>query len=206
MYNPRLFQVENQDEVFRLIDKNPLATVITVAGDDMMISHLPLVATKTDQSVKLIGHFAKANPHWKMIESLPAKVIFQGVQGYITPSWYADHDVPTWNYSVVHMQGSAKLLTSYEETVSALKILSQHMESGRANPWEFGLPDDLADPKVLLSAIVAFEIDVTKIEAKFKLSQNRKQADFDGVIKGLESEGGERQNELRDLMLRHRKS
>ena len=170
-----------------------------------MISHLPLVMEKRGETIKLIGHLAKGNPHWKVMEQAPIEVIFQGAQGYITPTWYAENDVPTWNYSVVHMQGKAKLLPAYGETVSAVKKLSEHMEKDLPNPWEFWIPDDLADPNLLTSAIIGFEIEVQQVSAKFKLSQNRKPADYAGVIQGLESTGKEQHRTLRDLMLRHRR-
>jgi transcriptional regulator len=205
MYNPKHFQVENWDEISRLVAEYPLATLITSGGGPLTISHLPLVMERRGEKIKLTGHLAKGNPHWRAMEQSPIQVIFQGAHGYITPTWYADHDVPTWNYSVVHMQGSVKLLESYEETVQALKSLSEQMEKGLPKPWEFGIPDDLADPKILTSAIIGFEIEVHQVSAKFKLSQNRKPADYAGVLQGLESTGKEQHQALRDLMLRHRR-
>jgi transcriptional regulator len=205
MYNPKHFQVENWDEIARLIQEYPLATLITAGSGSLTISHLPLVLEKQGETIQLVGHLAKGNPHWRVMEQAPIQVIFQGAHGYITPTWYADHDVPTWNYSVVHMQGKVKLLPAYEDTVQALKVLSDHMEKDLPRPWEFGIPDDLADPKILTSAIIGFEIEVTQVSAKFKLSQNRKPADYAGVIRGLETTGKEHHRTLRDLMLRHRR-
>jgi len=204
MYNPSHFKIENMNEISRLIHDNPLATVISIVDSKPTISLLPLVLKADPEGIRLYGHLAKGNPHWKLLEQSPTQIIFQGSQGYITPTWYAENDVPTWNYSVVHMEGQTKLRSSYDETISALQILSDHMEKSRPKPWKFHIPDDLVGGQ-LTSAIVAFEIQVQQVAAKFKLSQNRKAADFTGVIKGLETEGGDRNLELRDLMLRHRK-
>lgn len=184
MYLPARFKSEDESDILEIIRRNPLATLISVKENQPFISHIPLVAEKNGDKLTLIGHFAKANPHWQLIEG-SATAIFHGPNSYITPRWYSKNDVPTWNYAVVHLSGTGRLLQDYEATVSCLKKLTAHTESQSKTRWEFWLPDDLAKPHDLMSAIVGFEVVVDDIKAKLKLSQNRSLADRSGVIEGL---------------------
>lgn len=187
MYLPERFAAKNDQDILAVVQENPLATLISVKDQRPFISHIPLVVEKNGAQLKLIGHFAKANPHWKLIED-PVTAIFHGPNSYITPRWYSENDVPTWNYVVVHMSGVGRLLPDFGSIVGCLKKLTDHIEANSKNPWEFWLPADLANPQDLASAIIGFEVDVQDIQAKFKLSQNRSVADRAGVIPGLCSE------------------
>lgn len=165
---PERFKINNDENILEIVHENPLATLISIKDFQPFISHIPLVAEKTNDQFKLIGHFAKANPHWKLIEG-PTTVIFHGPNSYITPRWYAENDVPTWNYAVVHFQGTGHLLSDYDSTVACLRKLTAHTEAKSKTLWEFWIPDDLSNPQDLTSAIIGFEIEVQDIKAKFKL-------------------------------------
>jgi transcriptional regulator len=156
----------------RLVAAHPLATLIS----GQHISHLPLLLERED---RLLGHLAYANPHRQSMEG-ECVAIFQGPQGYISPLWYEECDVPTWNYVVAHAYGKARLLPE-SRTIEVVEKLSKKMEG--AGGWEFRIPDDLKDS--LHQAIRAFEIRVERTELKGKLSQNRSAADREGVIRGL---------------------
>jgi transcriptional regulator len=143
---------------------------------------------------------ARANPHWRELEAAgEVLVIFAGPHAYVSPRWYAHHpSVPTWNYAVVHARGKARLVEP-EALPALLGRLTRQYEEGRPAPWRMqDLPADFT-PK-LLAAIVGFEIAVERLEGKFKLSQNRRPADLEGVIAALEGEG---QGELAALMRAH---
>ncbi len=188
MYNPQLFKSDDTTEAFDLMDQNPFATVITVVDGKPFVSHLPLTPKKVEDKIELIGHLARANPHWKSFANSQATVILHGPHTYITPKWYAENDVPTWNYSTAHVTGKIELIESHDGIVECLKELTVHVERHWTSGWEFFIPDDLKGD-ILPKSIVGFRVKVDKITFKKKLSQNRSPADRAGVLKGLESRG-----------------
>lgn len=186
MYNPQRFKSEDDQEVFELMDRHPFATVITVVDGKPFVSHLPITPKKIGDKIELIGHLARANPHWRSFVNSQATVLFHGPQTYITPKWYAEDDVPTWNYSTVHVTGPVDLIESTEGIVECLKELTTHIERHWPSGWEFFIPGDLTGD-VLSKSIVGFKIKADEINFKKKLSQNRSPADRAGVLKGLET-------------------
>ncbi len=102
VYNPAKYKSEDLDEAFEMMDRHPFATLISVVSNRPYISHLPLTVKKSTLGFELIGHMARANIHWNHIECSRVTAIFQGPHAYITPRWYAENDVPTWNYSTIH--------------------------------------------------------------------------------------------------------
>ncbi|MGZ3797473.1 MAG: FMN-binding negative transcriptional regulator [Pseudobdellovibrionaceae bacterium] len=203
LYLPSRFKQENLREILSLIGENPLATVISTTKGEPFVSHIPLIVQKYENGLKLIGHLARVNPHWKLIDGQPLTAIFHGPNAYITPNWYAENDVPTWNYAVVHAVGQGRLISDYDGIVACLKSLTAQVEAQSKNPWNFWLPTDLESSAELTSAITGFEIDVKDINAKFKLSQNRSLSDRNGTIAGLESERtDENSRKISELMKR----
>lgn len=188
MYLPSRFKVEDEQESVSIVHGNPLATLISVADGAPFVSHLPLVLEEAGSNLVLVGHLAKANPHSAILRAGGAVyAIFNGPNAYISPRWYGVDDVPTWNYAVVHIQGEVTPIEDFDGITSCLKKLSSFAEANVKSPWKFWLPRDLADPARLTSAIMGFEIRVTDIRAKFKLSQQRLQ-DRDSVAAGLREE------------------
>jgi transcriptional regulator len=114
MYNPQKYKSSDMQEAFDLMDKNPFAMILTIVNGEPFVSHLPLTPKKADDSIELIGHLARANPQWRFFAQSTVTVVFQGAHTYITPKWYAENDVPTWNYSTVHIKGQVELIESYE--------------------------------------------------------------------------------------------
>lgn len=194
MYNPQKFKSADMEEAFELMDYFPFATVITVADGVPFVSHLPLTPKKVDGRIELIGHMAKANPQWKQFAGSDITAIFHGPHAYITPVWYAKDDVPTWNYSVVHVKGKADLLGG-EDLVECLKELSSHSERHWPSGWQFSIPEDLQGEH-LEKHIVGFKIQITDISFKKKLSQNRKAEDRAGVLKGLAGRSDEASHQV----------
>ncbi|MFL5812566.1 MAG: FMN-binding negative transcriptional regulator [Bdellovibrionia bacterium] len=200
MYLPKRFENSDWVQSLALMQKYPLATVISQTEQGPFVSHLPLVVEVTEDVITLFGHLARANPHSKYLGKQPVYVIFNGPQAYITPKWYAENDVPTWNYAVVHVKGSCTLIEDPAGIQKCLKVLSDFAEKDNADPWEFWIPEDLAAPGVLEKAIVGFSIQVESIQSKFKLSQNRSEADRAGVIRGLESRKDDASQAISALM------
>jgi transcriptional regulator len=166
----------------------------------MMAERLP------NGSIKLLGHLARRNPQWVHFRGNQSVLaIFNGPHSYITPSWYVSgRDVPTWNYAVVHASGPVKLIEDFDGLTDILKKMTARFESGPRR-WEFELPDDLTDASALTSAIVGFELLAEKIDAKFKLSQNRSKEDQQGVVEGLSERTDEMSRMVRSLMIRGQK-
>jgi transcriptional regulator len=200
MYLPKQFSVSDESETFDLMDRYSFATVISCADNTPLISHLPLVLDRGTR--KLFGHMARANRHWKIMEKNPdVTILFHGPHTYITPQWYVSgRDVPTWNYAVVHAVGKARLIEDHPGLIDLLENMSVKFEAGSTNPWKFELPDDLLDPEVLMKAIVGFEIEITELHSKFKLSQNRCLEDRESVMQGLSQRGDDQSRAVLEMM------
>lgn len=190
MYNPQKYKSSEIQEAFDLMDKNPFATILTVMNGEPFVSHLPITPKKTEDSIELIGHLARANPQWRFFAQSTVTVIFQGPHTYITPKWYVENDVPTWNYSTVHVKGQVELIESYNGILDCLKDLTSHVERHWPSGWDFFVPDDLQGED-LTKHIVGFRVQVKDINFKKKLSQNRTPADRAGVLRGLETRADE---------------
>ena len=189
VYVPRHFSAEDPATLRAFVEANAFGMLVTHQDGETMVSHIPFVVDSDGAGALVLhGHVARANPHWKTLEASRPLVIFSGPHGYISPTWYEKHpSVPTWNYTVVHAHGAARLVdaAALERTLGRL---SAHYESGNPEPWRMeGLDRDYTD--TMMRAIVGFEIAVDRLEGKFKLSQNRVPADQRRVIAALESRG-----------------
>lgn len=195
MYLPAAFQVENQKEIKRFITSHPFATLVTVADGEPFASHIPLLLEEADGLV-LIGHMARANPQWKhFLEVDRMLAIFSGPHAYVSPSWYESPGVPTWNYASVHLYGRAQIIDSREELRLLIEKMTQHFESDAS-------ADKALDyPEKMLEAIVGFRIEVDEIKAKYKLSQNRSNADRENVANALLASDSGNERAVAELML-----
>jgi transcriptional regulator len=190
LYVPPAFRVEDRRELVRFIEANAFGTLVSSDGDDLHVSHIPFLVEEGDAgALRLVGHVARANDHWKALERAKhAVAIFQGPHAYVSPSWYEGAPaVPTWNYAVVHAHGKARPIGE-PELRRALARLSAQYEHGRPKPWRM---EDLEEEYVrkLVRAVVGFAIQVERLEGKFKLSQNRPGSDAERVAEALEAEG-----------------
>lgn len=204
MYAPGYSKEQDLLRIIALMQEYPFATLIAQGSGKPEISHLPLTLKiapepKNAEDILIYGHMARANPQWKLFEQGEVTAIFHGPYGYITPQWYSDPlNVPTWNYAVVHATGRARVIEGLEGSDQVLREAVEEFERHEPKPWKYELPEEFRDG--LVRAIVAFEIRVTGIEGKFKLSQNRDPADREGVLRGLERRGGEMSRGLLKLM------
>jgi transcriptional regulator len=203
MYIPAAFAEDQIPALHDAIRAFGFATVVSQTADGMIASHLPLMVEPDPAPFgKLIGHFARANPHPKnaVHETL---AIFLGPQGYITPQYYPTKRqtakvVPTWNYTAIHAYGTMRLIDDRDGKLDIVTRLTQHHEGKTASPWQVSdAPADFID--VMLKSIVGFEMILTRLEGKWKMSQNRPEADRIGVIEGLRADG---QPELADAVER----
>lgn len=190
MYTPASFKMTDQGELFSFIRENSFALVVTSAGSKIHASHLPLeleVIEAPDEKpkVRLIGHFAKANDHWrKLLKPHELLIVFSGPHAFVSPKLYQDPDtVPTWNYVAVHVTGRARIVEDENELKGMLNRLVALHEGNAADSWR----TNWSNPKVaaMLKAIVGFEVEIDSIEGKKKLSQNRSEEDQRRVKKAL---------------------
>jgi transcriptional regulator len=175
------------------IRQYPLATIVTCGSSGLEATHVPVVL-HTDQGANgtLRCHLARANDHWKDLQSSSAVLaIFHGTDHYITPSWYPakrEHGkvVPTWNYVAVHVRGRARLFEDQNELIEHLRTLTDQNEQAFAQPWSVAdAPQSYIE--ALTKAIVGIEIVIDKIEGKCKASQNQPQSNRTGTVAGLRS-------------------
>jgi transcriptional regulator len=190
MYVPSAF-APTDEAVDALLLRHRAADLVTVGPDGLTATMLPFLYDP--QRRVLRGHLARNNDHWRTADGAAGLVIVRGPDAYVSPSWYAtkaEHGrvVPTWNYVTAHVHG---VLTVHDDpawVADLVRELTDRHEAGRAAPWSV----DDAPPKFFagqLRAIVGVELAISRIEAKFKLSQNRPAADVDGVVAGLRAEG-----------------
>lgn len=175
MYLPESFAENDPQRIANLVRQHPFATLISVGPDGPLVSHLPLLAepgpSGTLADGHLLGHLARANPQANLLASVPALAIFHGPHAYVSPRWYASPGVPTWNYANVHTTGKVRLCERVEDCDRILETLTRAFEPDDGSGWTLHAVADRIDQ--LRVAIVAFEISITGIQAKFKLSQNR---------------------------------
>jgi transcriptional regulator len=196
MYIPASFQETRLEVMHELIREHPLGLLITAGAGGLKASPMPFLIVPDEGGNGILrAHLARANPHWKELAGLGESeclVVFQGEQGYVTPSWYpakaATHKVvPTWNYATVHAWGKPAIIEDADWLRKQLEQLTYGQEASRPSPWAVSdAPDDYIATQ--MKAIVGLEIPVTRIEGKWKMSQNKDEADRQGVIDGLRDE------------------
>jgi len=204
MYTPSHFENASFSAMRSLISAHPLAALVTQSSDGICAEHIPMLFLEAGSQAALHGHVAKANPVWRNVsENSEVLVIFQGPNRYISPKWYPSKQehgkvVPTWNYLVVHARG--RIQWNHDPV-----WLRKHVEAASAahesldNPWRVSdAPSDFVDR--MLSAIVGFEIQISELKGKWKLSQNRTAVDRRGVIEGLKSQDSSVAAEMVDWM------
>ncbi len=187
MYIPKAFREDDINTLHAFIREYSFAALITQQDSVPFASHLPfLLDTERGPYGILLAHMARANPQWHAFnKEQEVLVIFQGPHAYITPSWYeVELSVPTWNYAVVHAYGLPRLVEEKSELYDLLKILIQTHEAHFEKPWPFQLPDDYVQK--MMQGVVGFEIQITRLEGKFKLSQNRTASEREKVIDALQ--------------------
>jgi len=186
MYLPKSFQVEDLAELQGFLQAHNFAILVTQHQGAPFATHLPfLLDAQRGPHGTLLAHLARANPQWRDFENgAEALVIFQGPHAYISPSWYATHpSVPTWNYAVVHAYGVPRIIENHAALRPMLEALVDTHEAAFSQPWRMDLPHDYLDK--MMRAIVGFEIEITRLEGKLKLSQNRSEHDQQRVAETL---------------------
>lgn len=188
MYIPKRYREFDRDLLEAFIHANGFATLITFDGTRPIATHLLMELQHGDgDTLYLNGHMARANKQWQTFTpTQEVLTIFSGPHTYISPRWYNHVNVPTWNYMMVHVYGIPRVITDYAELHAMLKRLVDKYEahSGAVPPYQMeALPTDFVEREI--KAIAGFQIEVTNIEASFKLSQNRDAQDYANIITEL---------------------
>jgi transcriptional regulator len=206
MYNPAAFRETRPEAMERLIAAYPLAALVTVGSQGIEASHIPLLYRRGERGTAIVrGHLARENPQWRNhTPGSEALAIFSGPQHYISPGWYPskrEHGkvVPTWNYLTVHAHGPLTFIDDREWLLELVSALTDSQEKPNPAPWRVSdAPREFIDS--MLASIVGVELRVTRLEGKWKLSQNRPVADREGVIAGLEDLNSPQSREMAELV------
>ncbi len=195
MYVPPLHKEDRIDVLHHAIRRTGLATLVTLTQDGLIASHVPMLLDADPAPYgALVGHLARPNPQARGAIG-EALAIFQGPEAYITPSWYETKRatgkvVPTWNYVTIHAYGTVEFFNDPERLRDVVTRLTERQEAPRAEPWAVtDAPADFID--VMLKGIVGFVLPISRLEGKWKMSQNRPAEDRAGVVAGLQSDGRE---------------
>jgi transcriptional regulator len=186
LYIPEFNRVENNAVTLGFLQANPFAILVSATETGPFATHLPILARETDGRLHLRGHVAKANPQWKLLEQeQESLVVFNGPHAYISPSLYEIREsVPTWNYAAVHVYGPGTVFTDEARLSELLLELIERFDSSYLEQWS-SLGEQYRNR--MLQHIVGFEVAATRVETKFKLSQNRTKAERENVIRSLAS-------------------
>jgi transcriptional regulator len=184
MYIPEFNRVRDRADTVSFVQANPFAILVSASDTGPFATHIPILARDTDNQVILHGHMAKANPHCGFLEGTQESLaIFHGPHAYISPKLYESREsVPTWNYAAVHVYGHARAVTDPERLMEEVREIIHAFDPTYFAQWS-SLNDKFRYG--MLKQIVGFEMVATRIEAKFKISQNRTKADQAAVIASL---------------------
>ncbi len=186
MYIPNVYREDDVEKLVAFMRANSFATLVSTLEGVLSASHIPLVVTLQDEIVKLTGHLAKPNPQWKAFRTSESLAIFTGPHAYISPSLYEKHEsVPTWNYIAVHAYGIPQIITQGDSRELMDKMIDEMIDrygpdyKSQWHSLSFGFREGM------MNGIIGFEMVVTRLEGKYKLSQNRSQIDQHNVAHEL---------------------
>jgi transcriptional regulator len=202
MYIPKNFLTTDKTEIVAFMKAYSFATIISSKDNVPTATHLPFIVSKRGEEVILTSHFAKANSHWEDLEMHKCLVIFNQPHAYISPRHYEKElNVPTWNYVAVHAYGNAKLITEDHKAFEVLESTIRNYESGYMEQWK-KLPEEYR--LKLVKGIVAFEVSVTDLQAKKKLSQNKTEKEQETIANALASSPDKNERDIADYMNQNR--
>jgi transcriptional regulator len=203
MYISKLYREEDKQKILGFLRQNEFATLVTYDGEKPTASHLLMEIAEDGKKLFVNGHMSKANPLWKTFEkNHEVLVIFQGPHTYISPTWYDHINVPTWNYQAVHVYGSPRIVSDHDEYKSIISRLVTRHEGESAYRLET-LPEDFVEKE--MKGIVVFEIEATRIEANYKLSQNRNDEDYHNIVSRLEERDDDMSHGVAEAMRANKK-
>ena len=192
VYLPPAFTEARPEVLIAHLERHDFALLVSSGPAGLVASHIPFLVERDGDALHLLGHLARPNPQVAELGRAgggEVLTIFSGPHAYISPGWYANGPaVPTWNYADVHAYGTLRLIDDKEWLRMVLRRLSDRHEAGSAAPWRM---EDLPEAYMagMIRGIIGLDIAVSRLEGKFKLSQNRPAADRPGILAALEARG-----------------
>lgn len=201
MYLPKLYREEDHARIVEFLKANGFPALVSHDGEKLIATHLPVeIVENADGSLTVLGHMSRANPQWKSFGEQEVLLIFQGAHTYISPRWYNHVNVPTWNYMNVHVYGKVRMLEG-EELYALLSDLVKKHESTTGYSME-GLPADFVEKEI--KGVAGFALNVTRIDAAYKLSQNRDDESYTNIVRELEKRSDDASHEIAQEMKQKR--
>lgn len=209
MYLPGHFAEPRIEAMHALMRAHPLAMLVTLTSSGLDANHIPLqLVAGSSPFGTLQGHVARANPVWRDVErDIEVLAVFRGPESYISPSWYATKKetgkaVPTWNYAVVHAHGKLRSIDDAAWLRAQIEALTAQHEAPLPHPWAVAdAPRDYTEK--MISALVGIEIEVTRLEGKWKASQNQPAENQAGIIAALRADGSDNGTAMAGLIAAH---
>jgi transcriptional regulator len=202
MYIPKLYRKDDREKILEFLRQNNFPALVTYDGEKPIATHLPVeVIEGEDGALTILAHMSRANPQWKSFGEAEVLLIFQGAHTYISPRWYNHVNVPTWNYMIVHLYGKVRVVKG-DGLYSLLSRLVKKHEEQSSYRLE-ALPADFVQKE--MNGVVGLAVDVTRIEAGYKLSQNRGDEDHANIIRELEKRGDDDSKKVAEEMQQNRK-
>jgi len=201
MYIPKLYREEDKDRILDFLRKNNFAAFVSFDGDRPVATHVPTELHEDGNGkLTIYSHMSRVNPQWRTLENQDVLLIFQGPHTYISARWYNFINVPTWNYTIIHVYGRAREIQG-EELYSLLSRLVQKHESNTEYRLET-LPQDFVQRE--MNGVYGFAVDVQSIDAGYKLSQNRNDEDHLNIVSELEKREDEDSKQIAKAMREQR--
>jgi len=201
VYSPSYNQLEDRAELVAFMRANGFPVLVTGTGGSLVASHLPAMISAEKEQIMLDMHMAKSNPQWKEFFDDEVMVVFSGPHAYVSPRWYADKErVPTWNYAAVHAYGMPKIISSRDEKHASQRRLVEALDPRWLPSFDALRP---AYVEQMLGGIVNFQIKVTRVETRWKLSQNRDRAEMEAIAAQLDKSQDSVEKALAALTRKH---
>ncbi|NGP87082.1 FMN-binding negative transcriptional regulator [Fodinibius halophilus] len=202
MYTPKHYKQDDWDEIQQFIKTYSFATLVSIGDEYPVASHIPIeLETNFDDETVLWGHIARGNRQWRGFRDQPnVLAIFQSYNSYISSSWYQEPEVPTWNYQAVHIYGKLSELSEEALRESLRRLVDKYEQESECPVSMDSLPDAVVEPQ--LKGVFGFEISIDKVEASYKLSQNKSEEDHANVIEKLMGRGDTQSRGVAEAMKR----
>ena len=201
MYSPAYNQVEDRAELIEFMRANSFPILVTGTGGNLMASHLPIRVREAGERIVVDMHMAKNNPQWQEFFDDEVMVIFHGPHAYVSPRWYEEQErVPTWNYAAVHAYGTPKIIADRKAKHASQRQLVETLDPEWLPKFD-ALRQEYVD--MMLEGIVNFEIAVTRLETRWKLSQNRSRREQELIAEALERSADSGTRALAALTRKH---
>jgi transcriptional regulator len=200
MHIPKLYREEDREKIVAFLKQNNFPALVSFDGERPVATHLPVEVVEHKDGLTLYGHMSRANPQWKHLDGQEVLFIFQGAHTYISPLWYNHVNVPTWNYQIVHVYGKVRELQGDDLFGLLSRLVKTHEPSSTYRLEE--LPPDFVQKE--MKGVFGFAMEVTRLDAGYKLSQNRNDEDHANIVTRLNQREDEDSKQVAEAMRQQR--